>query len=306
MTGGVIGKITAGGGTHLVTATFYGTCATAKGTAAKIVKLSDTTVDSVTLITGMTLAVKFTAENTVANPTLTVQTNGGTELIAAKSIMRYGTTAVATNAATSWRAGAIVLFVYDGTNWIEVTGLDSNDNTYDRTFIPNDPYIAGTGGLMQYSLCMRDADNKLQSFTTTNGTGTSKTKNTAGFVPGKVYYHGKNGNISSGTRVDNSTIYITMPFDSRYSTNAGANLVYSGPLYIVFTYSNGLLYLDNTWWATSIPAEENGKLYLFVGMCYNSNKYSCFLEPENPIYYYYNGAVRLWNYKEVVNEILYL
>ena len=116
MASGVIGKVTAGGGTHLVTATFYGTCETAQGTVAKIVKLSDTTVDSVTLITGMTLAVKFSAANTSTNPTLTIQTNGGTELIAAKSIMRYGTTVPGTNAASSWRAGAMVLFVYDGTN----------------------------------------------------------------------------------------------------------------------------------------------------------------------------------------------
>lgn len=117
MANGVIGKVTAGGGTHLVTSTFYGTCATAAATAAKIVKLADSTADAATLLTGMTLAVKFTNSNTVANPTLTVQRNSNTtNLIAAKSIMRYGTTAPGTTAATSWRAGAVVIFVYDGTN----------------------------------------------------------------------------------------------------------------------------------------------------------------------------------------------
>lgn len=131
MANGIIGKVTAGGGTHLVTSTFYGTCATAAGTAAKIVKLADATADAATAIVGMTLAVKFTNSNTAANPTLTVQRNGNTtNLIAATSIKAYGTTAPGTTVATSWRAGAVVLFVYvaDGSNyyWTQVSSLDDN------------------------------------------------------------------------------------------------------------------------------------------------------------------------------------
>lgn len=117
MANGVIGKVTAGGGTHLVTSTFYGTCTTAAGTAAKIVKLADATPDSATLITGMLLAVKFTNGNTVANPTLTIQRNANTtNLIAAKSIMAYGSTKAGNASGTAWRAGAVILFIYDGTN----------------------------------------------------------------------------------------------------------------------------------------------------------------------------------------------
>lgn len=119
MANGVIGKVTAGGGTHLVTSTFYGTCTTAAATAAKIVKLADATPDSATLITGMLLAVKFTNSNTAESPTLTVQRNANTtNLIAAKPIVMYGSTAAGTATGTSWKAGAIVLFVYDGTNWV--------------------------------------------------------------------------------------------------------------------------------------------------------------------------------------------
>ena len=120
MANGIIGKVTAGGGTHLVTSTFYGTCATAANTAAKIVKLADATPDTATAMVGMTLAVKFTYSNTSTNPTITVQRNGNTtNLIAAASIKSYGTTAPGTTAATSWRAGAVVLFVYvaDGSNY---------------------------------------------------------------------------------------------------------------------------------------------------------------------------------------------
>ena len=129
MAGGVVTQITTSGtgaGTHLLSSTFYGTCATGASTAAKIVKLSDTNVNSATLKTGMLLTVKFTNTNTAASPTLTIQTSGGTQLIAAKSVMRYGTTAASTTEGTSWRAGAIVSFVYDGTNWVEISSIDDN------------------------------------------------------------------------------------------------------------------------------------------------------------------------------------
>lgn len=136
MAGQVISKITAGGGTHLISQTFYGTCATAAATAAKEVIVNDPTItNAITLVNGMTMAVKFTNANGVASPKITVYNNSGTAasptkgsttLIAEKAIMRYGTTAPSTNAASSWTAGAVVLFVYDGTNWVESSSWDNN------------------------------------------------------------------------------------------------------------------------------------------------------------------------------------
>ena len=138
MAAGVIGKVAAGGGTHSITATFYGTCATAAATAAKEVIINDTNVTEASFINGMTLAVKFTYANGVASPTLTCYNNSGTAasptkgsttLLASKSIIRYGTTAPSTSAASSWNAGSVVIFVYDGTYWQIVNWLNNNDNT---------------------------------------------------------------------------------------------------------------------------------------------------------------------------------
>ena len=87
---------------------YYGVCSTAAGTAAKTV-----TVDDFTLTTGAMVLVKFTYNNTVASPTLNVNSTG------AKPIYRYGTTAASTgDAASGWRPGAIQLLVYDGTGWV--------------------------------------------------------------------------------------------------------------------------------------------------------------------------------------------
>jgi hypothetical protein len=106
--------------------TYYGTCSTASGTAAKVVIINDPNItNSITLVNGLTIYVKFTYANTVASPKITVYNNSGTAasptqgsttLIAQKSIMRYGTTAPSTSAATSWQAGSVVALTYDGTN----------------------------------------------------------------------------------------------------------------------------------------------------------------------------------------------
>jgi hypothetical protein len=117
MANGLIGKVTAGGGTHLIASTAYFTCATAKATAAKVAAAADTSLDNITLMTGLTIYVKFTNHNEVASPTLALyKSDGTTNLVAAKPIMRYGTTTAYQNAAGSWRDGAVVAFTYDGTN----------------------------------------------------------------------------------------------------------------------------------------------------------------------------------------------
>ena len=54
----------------------------------------------------------MTNSNTVADPTLNVNSTG------AKAIKCYGTTAPGTAESTSWIAGAVLSFTYDGTNWV--------------------------------------------------------------------------------------------------------------------------------------------------------------------------------------------
>jgi hypothetical protein len=86
----------------------YGVCGTAAATAAKTV-----TVSNFSLETGATVIVKFTNNNTASSPTLNVNSTG------AKPIYRYGSTATGTSqTTTAWRAGAVQMFIYDGTGWI--------------------------------------------------------------------------------------------------------------------------------------------------------------------------------------------
>lgn len=88
---------------------YYGVCSTAADTVAKTVTVENFS----SLVTGAMVIVKFTEANSASSPTLNVNSTG------AKPICRYGTTAASTNTSTTgWRAGAVQIFVYDGTSWI--------------------------------------------------------------------------------------------------------------------------------------------------------------------------------------------
>lgn len=109
------------GSDYKLAGALYGTCDTAAGTAAKVVTCAD--FDS--LETGITIHVKFTYSNTAANATMNVNSTG------AKNLCSYGTTRVGTTEATSWKAGAVVSFTYDGTSWVMNDYIPDTDNNTD-------------------------------------------------------------------------------------------------------------------------------------------------------------------------------
>lgn len=84
---------------------WYGTCTTAASTTAKAVTCADFVLKA-----GETIAVKMTNKNTVSSPTLNVNSTGA---IAIKTM-----SGSSDSLAGIWQAGTVVLFTYDGTNWI--------------------------------------------------------------------------------------------------------------------------------------------------------------------------------------------
>ena len=88
---------------------YYGTCSSSASTVDKVVDLEDAT--GFELTTGAVIVVRFTATNSASNPTLNVDGTG------AKPILLYGTTKAGTGS-SGWKAGAIQLFVYNGSGWV--------------------------------------------------------------------------------------------------------------------------------------------------------------------------------------------
>lgn len=102
----------------------YCTCADSASTVAKTATVVNGSFTSLT--TGAQVAVKFTYTNTATDPTMNVNSTG------AKPLMRGGTSHVGTNANDSWRAGTVVILVYDGSGWQVANWL-------------NTTYAGGTG-----------------------------------------------------------------------------------------------------------------------------------------------------------------
>ena len=105
---GFINTLNIGGTDYAISDGLYGVCSTAANTAAKVV----TCANFDELVIGTTIHVKFTYSNTASNATMNVNSTG------AKNLCCYGTTRVGTTVKTSWQAGAVVSFTYDGTSWV--------------------------------------------------------------------------------------------------------------------------------------------------------------------------------------------
>ena len=112
---------------------YYGECSTGASTAAKVVTL--TNGDGFSLVEGAKICIRFANANSASNPTLNVNDTG------AKAVVRFGTTVIGTTAGGTgcWSAGSIVLFVYDGTSWVEHYW---NNTTYSSMSVSE--YTAGT------------------------------------------------------------------------------------------------------------------------------------------------------------------
>ena len=105
---GFAAKVNISNTDNSIASSLYGTCNTASATAAKVVTCPDFT----TLITGVSITVKFQYANTAANPTLNVNGTG------AVPIYIKGTVGPGAPPMSSWQANTVVTFTYDGSAWM--------------------------------------------------------------------------------------------------------------------------------------------------------------------------------------------
>lgn len=254
----------------------YVTCGTAAATAAKTVSMSGFKLE-----TGSWVAIKFTVTNTaaVANLTMNVNSTG------AKGIKYRNSNLPAAGTLT---ANRIYLFVYDGTYWQIVGDLDTDSNTYDRTSVQTRIY-AGTAGVFNYSLVGLDSNQRMQSFTTTSGTATSKAFNTGAkfLYPPTIMYHSANATVTNGNVISNNVLYEQFPsLDLRYSCNitTSAGFAQYKPVYIECTLdSNGYWSITSTGLTQTFTT---GKYYILLGCMYNTSIYQLALFAYNPMFYY--------------------
>lgn len=117
------GTLTPGNINYAFDKPYFGTCATAEATAAKVVDCA-----GFVLKTGALIAVQFAYGNTGASPSMNVNGTG------ARAICGINGTYVATN---MWTANQVVHFVFNGDWWIALNCLPANTSRYGLTKLSN-------------------------------------------------------------------------------------------------------------------------------------------------------------------------
>lgn len=169
----------------------------------------------------------------------------------------------------------------------------ADNNNVDRLLMSNTRITAGTNKVYPYTLIMEDSEGKWQSLVLSNSTGTSKSRNTVGFRPERLWYFSYWGTINSGGTNDNYAYTQFPSIDLRYSTNCGQTLTARKDVYLKGTITNGFFYLTTTWWTQDLPEAEgggyveDGYYYMLIGQAYSN--YQVSLQADNPIYYVRNG-----------------
>lgn len=247
---------------------FYGTCSTAAGTAAKVVVCEDFT--SADLLAGTVIAVKFTATNSGAVGSLTLNVNG----TGAKNIkyINNGTLGNLTSAGYI-KANTTYYFYYDGTYWV---ALFNYNTTYSA--MSEAEALAGTATTARTITAARlkqaieehapvsSVNGQTGAVTVTVPTKTSDLTNDSTFVTeaqlsifAKSYYvkapsDGTKATITINVRENDSWLYLSYNKVILISCNSNATShevrqIYGGLPTVTRDESNRTLTItnDNAW-----------------------------------------------------------
>lgn len=205
---------------------------------------------------------------------------------------------------TYWKAGDIKI---DGTattdnRWIaNANYIDGNDQAYQIRDYYN-RFKAGSNKVFPYTIIMQCSDGRWESIVTSSSTGTSKARNTHGFRLGQIALMYANATYNENETIGDATVYEAYTsglVDHRYSFNTANNSTNGTtavkPVYLVgaLNATDGLFYLDTTWWTQTLPTTANGKLYIYLGDAYDYFRMT--FRIHHPIYWYSNGKVREFN-----------
>ena len=261
-------------------------------------------IDLPALYDGLTIAyylpyAGLSSKNVTLNLTLSNNTTTGPI-----NVYYTGTT----RATTHYAAGSTILLTYWGAGSISVSGTATSEARWTRAdyTVSNTNTIgeygglcyAGPKGMARYSLMMRIPDyngkiNRWESFVLTSGTGTSKTKNTSGFIPSSPILYQSGGTYAEDANCAYSASWLTTyNIDTRYSFNVSSSWSGAGrPLFIVGTIENDLFYLADQWWGDRYPTTNDGLYYRYIGQM--TNHYQFVLHSNQPYFYYNNGLKQL-------------
>lgn len=191
---------------------------------------------------------------------------------------------------------------FDGTTQgMSMTG-DRNDVNYNN----RENYTCRTtnGALYRYQLCLTKSDGSLVPINSVNNSvATNKTLTTDTFDPfGEIFFWNSTSTYSANAVIGTTNLYRQYVCDFRYSFNIGGydttpTLTARKPLYLVAVpQADGTAKLHSAPLSEALPTTENGHIYIYLGRVFDDTKpYRCILGLNHPVYWYKDGAVRLYN-----------
>lgn len=253
-------------------------------------------------ITQLRQGVSFWLENGVVTSAsgFTVNINN----LGAKPV--YNNLAAATRDTTIFNAAYTMLFVYDedrvsGGAFICYRGYGANTNTIGYQLRTNSQTMPMTSITYRYRLLFTSADGEhyvpANNSSSTNATA-SRTVCQDPIDPfGPIFYYGTTASVAAGARPAAASLWQQYVLTLGYSfnrTGAALTLTSYKPVYVkAAPQSDGSAIIDaDTPYVQDLPTTEDGKIYIFLGVAYSATNIE--LELDHPVYYYKDGAIRLW------------
>ena len=224
----------------------------------------------------------------------------------------YSTLSAASRTTTLFNVAYTGFFVFneervEGGCWDFYYGYNSDSNTigYDIAEYYNGSKKAKTN-CQRYQLLLTTMDDMLLPiYSGTYTTATTKILTTESFNPfGQVYFYRGTTNRSAGNTFGEATLRTQEAYniiDLRYSFNTGSTLVAGDDIYLVCVpQSDGSAKLHSNPIAKELPKTEDGLLYKRLGKACNTT--SIILEMYKPVYYFKDGAIRLWTNQPAIEK----
>lgn len=212
---------------------------------------------------------------------------------------------------TVWNKAYTMLFVYDserveGGCWVLYRGHFSDANTIGYQLRTNSSTLPAKQTGYRYRLWLTSADGQnYVPINTATGTSTTSTKalNTTPIDPfGTIVYNSTNGTVNAGASLPTGTQWTQYTLDLRYAKYPLTTLTFPDPVYLQCTpQSTGGAVMNDI--VQAMPTTEDGKIYIYLGNAYST--VSIELKQNHPVYYYKDGAIRLYTNASVSGGATY-
>ena len=233
----------------------------------------------------------------------TINING---LGAKPAYSNMATGATPTRETTIFNANYTMLFVYSSTivsggGWVCYRGYNSDNNTIGYQLRTNSTVYKASDTSRYYKIFFTSADgNHLvpASVNSTNNATSARPVNQRPIDPfGRIAYTSASTNYPAEGNIAATTLWEQYNITLGYSfnrTGAALTLTTSHPVYVKCApQTDGSAIMDaDTPIVQALPSTEDGKIYIFLGIATSATAMELYVN--HPVYYYKNGAIRLW------------